>query len=206
MVEASNSPAYFVLYYDRVDGVGHEYGPTAPQTQAEILSFLLIMEHVFLQAMSGHEKKALFLLTADHGQVETDPATTVYLNLEPRFKGVEKFLRTDAQGHLLVPAGSPRDFFLYIKEGMVDDAQAFLASQLAGKAEVRKVAEMIEAGAFGPVISPTFRSRVGDLVILPYAGEAVWWYEKDRFEQRFRGHHGGLTPAEMEIPLLVWEM
>jgi hypothetical protein len=35
------------------------------------------------------------------------------------------------------------------------------------------------------------------------AGEAVWWYEKDKFEQRFYGHHGGLTPQEMEIPLLA---
>jgi hypothetical protein len=46
-------------------------------------------------------------------------------------------------------------------------------------------------------------ARVGNLVILPYRGEAVWWYEKDRFEQKFRGHHGGLTPQEMEIPLLM---
>jgi hypothetical protein len=65
---------------------------------------------------------------------------------------------------------------------------------------------MIEDGWFGPVVSPAFRKRAGDLVILPYRGESVWWYEKDRFYQKYKGHHGGLTPQEMEIPLLSWEM
>jgi hypothetical protein len=47
-------------------------------------------------------------------------------------------------------------------------------------------------------------SRVGNLVILPYDGETVWWYDPGRFEQKFYGHHGGLTPGEMEIPLLMY--
>jgi hypothetical protein len=56
------------------------------------------------------------------------------------------------------------------------------------------------------VISTRFLARAGNLVILPYRGESVWWFEKDKYEQRFRGHHGGLTKQEMEIPLLSWEM
>ena len=38
------------------------------------------------------------------------------------------------------------------------------------------------------------------LVVLPNAGESIWWYERGRFEQRFRGHHGGLTAEEMLVP------
>jgi hypothetical protein len=64
----------------------------------------------------------------------------------------------------------------------------------------------MKEGFFGPILDPAFRARAGDLVILPYRGETVWWYEKNKFEQRFRGHHGGLTKEEMEIPLLMWEM
>ncbi|MEP7284147.1 MAG: hypothetical protein ABI947_00100 [Chloroflexota bacterium] len=51
--------------------------------------------------------------------------------------------------------------------------------------------------------SATFMGRVGNLVILPYKYESVWWYEKGRFEQDFFGHHGGLTPDEMETILLA---
>jgi hypothetical protein len=29
----------------------------------------------------------------------------------------------------------------------------------------------------------------------------VWWRERHRFDMRFRGHHGGLSPQEMLIPL-----
>jgi hypothetical protein len=46
-------------------------------------------------------------------------------------------------------------------------------------------------------------SRLGNLVILPYEQESVWWYEKG-FEQKHYGHHGGLTPQEAEIPLLLY--
>jgi hypothetical protein len=43
---------------------------------------------------------------------------------------------------------------------------------------------------------------VGNLVILPYEHEAIWWYEKGRFEQHFYAAHGGLTRKEMETIFL----
>ncbi len=200
------TPAYFFFYFDRIDAISHDYGPESAQVTAEILTFLMTMEHIFLKALTGNRKKILFLLTADHGQAKTNPESTIYINREPVFAGHEKFLKTNRKGQYLIPAGSARDFFLYIKEEFLDEAQAFFASRLVGRAEVWKVSRMVEEGYFGPVISPEFRGRVGNLVILPYPGESVWWYEKDRFEQRFRGHHGGLTREEMEIPLIMWEM
>ena len=202
----SSPPSYFVLYNEKVDAVSHEYGPDSPQTTAEIQVLLMTMETIFQKAMACSHKKILFLMTADHGQSETDPQTTIYLNREPRFEGIEKFLRTDRQGGLIVPAGSARDFFLYIQPGMVDEAHAFLTALLEGRAEVHKVADLMSGGWFGPVLSSRFCARAGDLVILPYRYESVWWYEKNRHEQKYHGHHGGLTPQEMEIPLLTWEM
>jgi predicted AlkP superfamily pyrophosphatase or phosphodiesterase len=199
-------PAYYFLYFDRIDGIGHEYGPESDQITAEITNFLMTMETVFTGAMQGNKKRILFMLSADHGQVETDPEASIYLNRDPSFHGIEKFLRLNHAGEPIVPAGSARDFFLYVKPEALDEADDFLARRLAGKAEVRKVKEMISEGYFGPSISAQFHSRVGDLVILPYGGEAVWWYEQNKFEQKFRGHHGGLTKQEMEIPLLSWEL
>jgi hypothetical protein len=200
------SPVYYFLYFDAIDTISHWHGPTSPHLAAEIDSFLQILDTHFLKPLAGQLKDTLLILTADHGQVETDPATTLYLNLDSRFNGVTQYLKRNQKGDWLVPAGSARDFFLYIQPGQLDAAQAFLADRLEGRADVLKVTDLIAQGYFGPQPpSDVFLSRVGDLVILPYAGESVWWHESDKYEQRFYGHHGGLTPQEMEIPLLLYD-
>jgi hypothetical protein len=163
-----------------------------------------MMEYYFERMFKG--KRILFLMTADHGQVEVSPQTTIYLNTNAQFKGIERFLKTNLKGQLLVPAGSPRDLFLYIKEDLVDEAQSFLAPRLEGKADVVKTESLLEEGFFGPEVSSRLRERVGNLIILPYRYESVWWYEKGKFEQRFYGHHGGLTPQEMETILYSVEV
>ena len=200
----SQGPAYFVLYFDRIDALAHWYGPTSPQVEAEIDVFLATLERLFLSQISGHGD-TLVLLTADHGEVEVDPATTIYLNTNPAFRGIERYLKADQQGRPLVPAGAPRDFFLYVHDEMLDEARYFLAQRLEGRAVVYRTADLIACGFFGAQ-SPVepFLSRAGNLVILPYRGDSVWWYEKGRFEQIFYGHHGGLTREEMEIPLLAY--
>jgi hypothetical protein len=121
------------------------------------------------------------------------------LNTDRRFNGLDRFIKTSQSGQLLIPAGSARDMFLYIKENLLDEAQAFLTKRLEGKADVVKVATLMEDGYFGQEISTRFRERAGNLVVLPYLYESVWWYEKDKYEQRFYGHHGGLTAEELEI-------
>ena len=194
---------YFFFYYDKIDSVSHDYGPESPQVEAEIDMFLYAMERNFISSPLA-KGRTLFLLTADHGQSEIDPATTVYLN--KAFPGIEKYIKTNRKGELLVPGGSCRDLFLYIKDEMLDEAQSLLAKGLAGKADVVKTEDLIAEGYFGPEISDAFRARVGNLVILAYRYESVWWYEKGKFEQKYYGHHGGLTPQEMEIPLLGLEL
>jgi len=199
LLEQQTKPTYIHLYFDRIDTIAHEYGPGAPQTEAEIESFLLIVEHYFEQVFKG--KRVLFLMTADHGQVDVNPKTTIYLNTHRDFKGVERFIKTNQDGQLLIPAGSARDLFLHVRDELLDEAQSFLATRLEGQADVVKVDSLMEAGYFGTELSARFHERVGNLVILPYLNETVWWYEKDRFEQRFYGHHGGLTAEELEIAL-----
>ncbi|MCZ2127741.1 MAG: alkaline phosphatase family protein [Anaerolineales bacterium] len=201
-LEAQSAPTYIHLYFDSIDGIGHQYGPNSPQIEAEILTFLQTMERQF-DSLFG-KKRVLFLMTADHGMCEVDPSTTVYLNLE--FNGVERFIRRDKRGRLLVPAGSARDMFMYIQPAALDEAQAFLVPRLEGVADVVQTRTLIDEGYFGAEISQRFLERVGNLVILPYRYQSVWWYEKDKFEQRFYGHHGGLTPQEMETVLYSLEV
>lgn len=198
----TQKPAYVSLYFPLVDYIGHFNGPDSPQMAAEIEACLFSLERALFEPLAGRLENALLIFTADHGMVDVSPQRTLYLNSDRRFAGLERFLRTDRQGRLLPPGGSARDVFLYIKPAALDEAHAFLATRLAGVAEVRTARAMLDEGYFGPPpYSDRFLARLGNLVILPDAGEAVWWYEEGRFEQKFYGHHGGLTPAEMEIPV-----
>ena len=205
LLKEQKHPTYIQLYFDKIDSLAHEYGPNGAQTEAEIETFLLMMEHCFERTFKG-KKRILFMMTADHGMCEVDPKTTVFLNTNPNFEGFQRFLKKNRRGHLLVPAGSPRDMFLYIKDDMLDEAQSFLARRLEGKADVVKTDALIADGYFGSEISSRFRERVANLVILSYRYESVWWYEKDKYDQKYYGHHGGLTPQEMETILYSYEI
>ncbi|MEZ4667385.1 MAG: alkaline phosphatase family protein [Anaerolineae bacterium] len=202
-IVAEKSKAYFFYYFDPIDAIGHRHGPSSRHFAAEVESFMIAAEQLFHSTLSGNVKNTLVLLTADHGQVDVSPDTTIYLN--HHIPELKQHIRTDGEGRLLVPAGSARDIFFYIKEGRVDDAYELLKGSplIEGKAEVHRVRDLINRGFFGTTVSENFRQRIADIVILPYEHDTVWWYEKGRFDMEMYGHHGGLTPAEMEIPMLA---
>ncbi|MBN1305162.1 MAG: alkaline phosphatase family protein [Anaerolineales bacterium] len=204
-LQNARKPFYGFIYLDSIDSLLHQYGPAAPQVEAEIITFLLMMQHFHRQGFTGG-KRTLFLMTADHGQSEVDPDTVTYLNLDERFGRLLPWLRTNRKGETLF-AGSARDMFLYVHGEHLISAQELLTDELQGKAEVVLTGDLIEAGYFGPKpFSKKFPGRLGNLVILPYLGQSVWWYEKDRFRMKYYGHHGGLTREEMEIPLIRLEI
>lgn len=202
-VEAQRERAYYCLYFDAIDAVCHRYGPDSPQLAAEIELFLTAMERIFLRSLAGSRRRVLYLMTADHGQIGIDPATTVYLNRA--CPEIGRFFRANRAGKLLVPGGSPRDMFLYVHDDRLEEARELLQRQLEGVAEVHRIADLIAHGYFGTTHpSEQLLGRIGNLVVLPYEGESVWWYEQGRFEQNFYGSHGGLTRDEMETQLLAW--
>jgi predicted AlkP superfamily pyrophosphatase or phosphodiesterase len=199
------SKAYYYFYFDKVDSLSHKYGPGSKEAMAEAEVFFLALERLFWDRVRDKVDNTLFLLTADHGQASIDPAKCLYLNIE--FPGIEAMLKKSKSGQYLAPAGSCRDMFLYIKDDRLDDAYHLLSEGLRGKAVVIKTKELIENGYFGERhVSEALKGRLGNLVILPFDGQCVWWYEKDLFEIDFLGHHGGLTKQEMEIPFLAWDL
>ena len=195
-------PYYYFVYYDRIDTFCHLYGPHSAQFEKETETFFTAIHELFYKKVHGKVKDTLFLMIADHGQVEVNPKTTIYLNQQ--FPGIKQYLQTNAQGKPLVPAGSARDMFLHVRNEDIDEAIVYLQHSLAGHAEIYKTADLVAQDFFGTgEPSPVFLQRVGNVVILPYAHETVWWYEAGKFNMRFLGHHGGLTPQEMEIPLMA---
>ena len=221
-------PRLIHYYYGGIDRTAHRSGPDSPELRRAVRRFFGELERRFFTVLErqrgaqlrgrrrsarggagssrgpgrGPAGKTCVVLIADHGMMAHDPARTVYLNrVLPQ---VEGWLQRGAAGRLKVPAGSPRDFFLHLREDCFDRAVGAIRDALAGVAEVRPVRDLVAAGYFGDTPpSRRFLERVGNAVILPRPGRAVWWYEEGRFESRHPGDHGGLSPEEMEIPFGV---
>lgn len=203
----AQAPTYIFLYYGEIDAMCHSHGPYAIETRAQIETFTHAMEKWFLPFVKNLNKRALLVLYADHGHMSVTPQNTRYLNTFPYLKDIVPMLKTDARGRTLVPAGSPRDPFLYVREECLDQAHAFLTERLEGYADVVRTSDLLNAGYFGELpVSANLLGRLGNLTILPHPNNCVWWYEQDKFVQKFLGHHGGLTATEMEIPLALMEL
>lgn len=200
-VRAADAPTYHCVYIDVVDHISHAHGPAAPQLAAEIRSLFHLLETFFLPGIAGARRPPLVLLAADHGQTAVDPARALYLDdLLPESP---RWQRTTRDGRPLLPAGGPRDLFLYVRDEHLDEAEAKLAAALAGRASVHRTRALLDAGIFGPDPGPRLVDRVGDLVVLPHAHEMVFWRSASRFILDKRGHHGGLGREELETPLLA---
>ncbi|MBE3560070.1 MAG: alkaline phosphatase family protein [Ktedonobacteraceae bacterium] len=179
-------PTYYFLYFDRIDAMCHLYGPESKQADESIVALLTVLDQHFC---SGSQRevgggKTLLMMSADHGHMSVDPQTTFYLNRQ--ITGIERYFRTNARNNPLVPAGSPRDMFLHLKEECMDEAIDVLRRHLPGRAEVHRTADLLEQGFFGlRKPSTVFLQRVGNVVLLPYQHETVWWYEEGRFDMHW---------------------
>lgn len=201
------TPTYLYFYYGDVDTMCHTHGPHSIQARAQIETFAHAMEQWFLPYVKNLGKRAVFVMYADHGHMSVTPQNTRYLNTHAPLRKIVSVLRTDEQGEVLVPAGSPRDPFLYVRDEYLDEAYTFLTDALAGYADVVKTVDLLNAGYFGDLpVCADLLGRLGNLTILPYPNNCVWWYEEDKYVQKYLGHHGGLTAAEMEIPLALLEI
>jgi type I phosphodiesterase/nucleotide pyrophosphatase len=188
-LRAATGPTYAYLYWDEVDTIGHHHGPSS-RAFAETTVRCLDAIDAGLRALP---EGTVVLLAADHGQVDVDPARTIYVNEAwPELTGL---LRQGRDGRVLAPAGSARDLFLHCEPSAIDEVIGGLGELVGGRATVHRVADLLAAGWFGPV-DARLRERVADVCVLPAAGETVWWREPGRFDMHFRGHHGGVHDDE----------
>ena len=178
---ALQAGGYAYLYWDRIDATGHIHGPGSPEFDAAAVAALDALE-AGLRSVPG----ALLLVTADHGQVAVDPARVDYLDEE--WPGLAALLSYR-------PAGSARDVFLHTPAP--GEVAAGLAERLGDRAQVRLVSDLVAEGLFG-VVGEQLRARLADVCVLPAPGRTAWLRSAEGMAQRFRGHHGGLHPDEVE--------
>lgn len=161
--------SYTYIYFDLIDTTGHLHGPSSPEFDDACLRALDAIYTTFFGPSAAKWPNTLLLLTADHGQIDVSPDRVTYLSLP----GVQ-------------PAGSSRDLFLDIPEDEIPSLNEQLGEH--GTA-------VPSTTLFGP-IGPRLSARLPPVCVLPSPGHQIWLHGHEDVEQRFLGHHGGLTPEE----------
>jgi hypothetical protein len=192
LTERKAERALFVAYWSAVDNIAHTSGPSAPSLGAEIQSIAYSFEHEFLRPLSAAAREgALFLLTADHGQLDTPPARAVYLRNHPAL----------TEHLLFTPTGEARAAYLHCVNGEAAAARDYVETRLSDRFVVVDSREALEAGLFGRgVCAPETRYRIGDLLVLARSNHILW---EGSEPPKMLGRHGGLTAEEMLVPLLA---
>ena len=172
-------------YHADLDGLGHEHGPGSLPWRMQLSAVdrlaALIADH-----LPAH---GVLAVTGDHGMVTRD--RTVDIDTTPDLtRGV----------HLV--GGDPRARLVYTRPGAVGDVLATWRGLLGDDALVLPTEQAIAEGWFGAV-APRVVDRIGDIVAVARGTLAMVRTQAEPGLAALPGQHGGLTPDEQWVPLLL---
>lgn len=174
-------------YTSELDTVGHVRGPGSDAWCEQ----LRLVDALARRLAEVLPPDADLLVTADHGMVRVAEQAKVDVDTTPGL----------LEGVLAV-AGEPRVRHLRVRDGAGPDVVDTWQGVLAERAWVGTGDEAVAAGLFGPTVGAPARSRIGDVLVVARDDLAVVSSIRHPREAALVGHHGALTPAELEIPLL----
>jgi len=183
--------AYIYAYWGGVDPAAHEYGPGSREEAAEAAALDLALSRAFAAEGDG---RTLVLLTADHGHALVDPDRLIDLEGDAELRAL---LRNPL-------AGEPRCVFIHTDRS--DEVRRHLDERYPGAFALFDRDELIAAGMFGRGDTALVRSRVGEVCAFPRGDRGATVVRVDGQVVLHRGSHGGMSPAEMLIPVLAWRV
>ncbi|MEX2143686.1 MAG: alkaline phosphatase family protein [Anaerolineales bacterium] len=184
--------SFYWAYWADVDTLSHKYGPGDERVRADFAAFSQAFKAQFLDRLEPELRKdTLFLLVADHGVVHTEKDPHYDLRNHPNLTR-----RLHMQ-----PTGENRLVYLYIRPGQTEAVREYIETTWPNQFAILESSFAQEVGLFGAgPFSPRLSERIGDLVVAA-RGTAYWWWAAK--ENPLIGRHGGLTTAEMVVPLLA---
>ena len=198
-LETAETPTYHLIYDPKVDAMGHHHGTASEPFHAAVRRVTASLFDRFIDRLDPQTaERTAVLVTADHGQLDTDPAANVDLGAldDSGEIRVRARLQRDMTGGPIYLAGGPRNIQFHLQDGEIAPLRAELERELSVLTLDRD--EYLAAELFGDrPPSATFEQRAPDLIAIP--DELSVWYDDGNLDEI--GMHGGLHPDEMVVPL-----
>jgi hypothetical protein len=169
-------------YYDGIDRVAHATG-LGELYEAELRATDRMVEEILGCMPAG----AVLAVTADHGQVEVGG------------RAVPLATRVAAKAALL--SGEARFRWLHSRPGLEASLAELAKSVYEGEAWVATREEAVASGVFGGPLTALAANRLGDVLVVPL-GDQAYVDEADSGEKKLVCRHGGLSRAEVLVPLV----
>ncbi len=186
---------YVYLYWSQLDHWGHNLGWSHPRWLQE----LEMIDRALCELRAQLPSDVVMAITADHGMVNVTPETTFDLAI------------SELASQIDAVSGEPRALHIHLKEQYLGEDPAGNRTRNAPKALVLVQWQKLIGGrgqiiadyreVYGDISEP---DRIGDFTIF---AKENYQFVDSRFHSsgvlQMVGVHGSLTPAEMEIPLIL---
>ncbi len=187
----SSGPTFTYLYIPHVDAASHEYGIGHDVTKQAIAA----VDGLLSQIAALLPPNAAIVVSADHGLLDMDAAAH---EIEPDDDLVD-YLEQE-------PWGTAPSVMLQVREDRAAEFEARFRARFGEHFYLLPADEVLELELLGPgPVSPVTKRRMGNYLAVSTGAPAIY-YKYPRTDQDDRqkvADHGGLTPAEMMVPLIV---
>ncbi|BBL73022.1 alkaline phosphatase family protein [Methylomagnum ishizawai] len=182
---------FVYAYWPELDRISHEAGTLSAEADWHFAGF----EEGFLRFLDYIKGTGtLVLVTADHGFIDVPEDRRVRLDDHPALAAC-----------LALPlCGEQRVAYCYVKPERCGDFEGYVRTELGHCADLLPSAELIGRGYFGlGTPHPALRDRIGDYTLVMKEDYVIKDWLPGEHRHEHIGMHGGVSAAEMRVPLIV---
>ncbi len=178
---------FIYAYWNEPDHTMHRTGTASPETHTVVTD----LERMVAQAVSGFSSDTLFLITADHGHM--DSRNCCLLDYPEIMNCLVRLPSVEPRTLNLFVKDAYRESFPGIFRGCFGDAFLLLTRE-----------EVLREKVFGPGKNREgLAEMIGDYMALAVSARSV--FNTHIEAQEMPGGHAGLTREEISVPLIVVE-
>jgi hypothetical protein len=193
IVRKTDRRTYVYAYWPDLDRLAHEHGIASAAAAAHFDEVDAAFAE-FLARIAG--TSTTVIVRADHGFIDAKPEQEIDLDSHPTLE------RTLA----LPLCGERRVAYCYVRPGRLEELRDYVAGRFGALADVHDSRALLESGYFGlGPPHPRLHERIGDCTLIMQSGAVIkdWLPGESRYAHV--GVHGGMSAAEMHVPLIVAE-